>query len=113
MATPGSWVAAHHADERIVTEFEVDDSGTARFTLRGELDLATIGPVRDEVNEALEGGAKQVVFDLSNVAFLDSSALALFSQTALYVGVTIEQPSDLVRTTIDITGLASLLTVMP
>ena len=53
MATPGSWVAAHHADERIVTEFEVDDSGTARFTLRGELDLATIGPVRDEVNEAL------------------------------------------------------------
>ena len=96
-----------------MTEFEVDDGGTARFTLQGELDLATIGPVRAAVDEALEAGAKQVVFDLSNVAFLDSSALALFSQTALRVGVTIEQPSDLVRRTIEITGLASLLTVTP
>ena len=96
-----------------MTEFEVDDGGTARFTLRGELDLATIEPVRASVDEALEAGAKQVVFDLSNVVFLDSSALALFSQTALRVGVTIEQPSDLVRRSIEITGLASLLTVTP
>ena len=96
-----------------MTEFEVDDGGTARFTLRGELDLATIEPVRASVGEALDAGAKQVVFDLSNVAFLDSSALALFSQTALRVGVTIEQPSDLVRRSIEITGLASLLTVTP
>jgi anti-anti-sigma factor len=96
-----------------VTEFEVDDGGTARIALRGELDLATIGPVRTAVDQALEAGAKQVVFELSNVAFLDSSALALFSQTALRVGVTIEQPSDLVRRTIEITGLASLLTVTP
>ena len=96
-----------------MTEFEVDDGGMARFTLRGELDLATIEPVRAAVDEALEAGAKQVVFDLNNVVFLDSSALALFSQTALRVGVTIEQPSDLVRRSIEITGLASILTVTP
>ena len=96
-----------------MTAFEVDDGGTARCMLRGELDLATIEPVRASVDEALAAGAQQVVFDLSNVTFLDSSALALFSQTALRVGVTIEQPSALVRRSIEITGLTSLLTVTP
>ena len=96
-----------------MTEYEVDDAGTAHFALVGELDVATIEPVRVAVDQAVAGGADHVHFDLSNVRFLDSSALALFSQTALHVGVTIEHPSDLVRRTIEITGLASLLTVTP
>jgi anti-anti-sigma factor len=96
-----------------VTEYEVDDAGAAHLALAGELDLATIEPVRLAVDQAVAGGAQHVVFDLSNVRFLDSSALALFSQTALRVGVTIEHAPDLVRRTIEITGLASLLTVTP
>jgi anti-anti-sigma factor len=96
-----------------VTEHEVGADGVARFPLSGELDLATIGPVREAVRRAVDAGARQVVFDLRDVTFLDSSALALFSQAALDVDVTIEQPSDLIRRTIEITGLAALLTVRP
>jgi anti-anti-sigma factor len=96
-----------------VTAYELDAAGTAHFPLAGELDLATIEPVRVAVDQAVAAGARHVVFDLSNVRFLDSSVLALCAQTALRVGVTIEQPSDLVRRTIEITGLASLLTVTP
>ena len=96
-----------------MTEHEVDANGVARFALEGELDLATIEPVRAAVDRAVEADARHLVFDLRDVTFLDSSALALFSQTALDVPVTIEQPSDLVRRTIEITGLDSLLTVTP
>ena len=96
-----------------MTEYEVDASGVARFALEGELDLATIEPLRSAVDRAVEAGARHVVFDLRNVTFLDSSALALFSRAAQRIEVTIEQPSDFVRRTIEITGLASLLTVTP
>jgi anti-anti-sigma factor len=87
--------------------------GVVRFALHGELDLATIGSVRSAVAAAIAGKAQHVVFDLRDVTFLDSSALALFSQTALDVDVTIEQPSNLIRRTIEITGVDSLLTVTP
>jgi anti-anti-sigma factor len=102
-----------HASMPTSQEPEVDADGVVQLALHGELDLATIEPVRVAVSRAVAAGARHVVFDLREVTFVDSSALALFSQTALEVEVTIEQPSNLIRRTIEITGLDSVLTVTP
>lgn len=90
---------------------EVESDQVARFALEGELDIATIEPVRTAVAQAVDRGARHVVFDLAEVSFLDSSALALFSQTSLHAEVTLEHPSDLIRRTIEITGLEAVLSV--
>lgn len=43
----------------------------------GELDLATVPVVEREVQELRERGVKQIVLDLREVTFIDSSGLSL------------------------------------
>jgi anti-anti-sigma factor len=51
---------------------------TARLTVTGELDIATISRVEEAVATALARGAGSVIVDLSRLAFVDSSGLRLF-----------------------------------
>jgi anti-anti-sigma factor len=86
--------------------------GSPVVAFRGEVDVATIGPLRAEVDELVARGAAGIVFDLAAATFLDSSALALFAQTRRRgVEVTIRHPSDLVRRVIELTGLSTVVTV--
>ena len=76
----------------------------------GELDLATIGPVRDEVDAAIAQGATTIAFDLTDVTFLDSSALAVFAYTARLVDhVHVVNPNVFARRVIEQTGLGHVL----
>jgi anti-sigma B factor antagonist len=52
------------------------DPGLGVLTVSGELDIATSGMLRQELNELLDGGAQRVEVDLSGVVFMDSSALS-------------------------------------
>lgn len=61
-------------------DLETEVSEVGRFTvlaLRGEIDLQT-APMLNQCFEQLAANRKNVVVDLSNVAFLDSSALGAF-----------------------------------
>jgi anti-anti-sigma factor len=81
-----------------------------RITPAGELDLATIGPVRDEVDAAIAQGASAIVFDLTDVTFLDSSALAVFAYAARLVqSVQVINPNPFARRVIEQTGLGDVL----
>jgi anti-anti-sigma factor len=51
---------------------------TARLTLTGELDIATVQRLEEAVDAVLSKGARTVVVDLSHLAFMDSSGLRLF-----------------------------------
>jgi anti-anti-sigma factor len=88
-----------------------DDAPVAhRITPAGELDLATIGPVREEVDAAIAQGASAIVFDLTDVTFLDSSALAVFAYAARLVErVQVINPNPFMRRVIEQTGLADVL----
>lgn len=44
-------------------------------SLRGELDLSTVGKVQEELRRAEASEASVVVLDLSNLTFLDSTGL--------------------------------------
>ena len=73
------------ADEvREGVEFRVDvtrERGAVRVSPVGELDIATIGRLRGQLDEAMASGAGPVILDLRETTFLDSSALHLAVET--------------------------------
>ena len=75
--------------------------------------MTTVEPLRAEVDALIASGVATIVFDLADVSFLDSAALAVFSQTALRVKVRVDHPSAVVRRVLDLTGLTTLLNAGP
>jgi anti-sigma B factor antagonist len=87
------------------------------FAIAGEIDMATAPEVSKAIDSG-HGGASRVVVDLSEVTFLDSSALNAFvqSQQALAeqdVAFRIVSPTDgAVRNVFEITRLTEPLSVV-
>lgn len=76
--------AAHAEAMRAAAEFRVDvarEHDAVRVSPVGELDVATIGHVREHLGEAMASGAGRVILDLRETTFLDSSALHLAVET--------------------------------
>jgi len=53
------------------------DGDHARVTPRGELDLVTVPPLERAVVDLCEQGSADIVLDLSELTFFDSTALCL------------------------------------
>jgi anti-sigma B factor antagonist len=61
--------------------FEIESElveGTARLTVVGELDIATVPRLDQEANALLRRSAQRLLIDLSGVTFIDSSGLNFF-----------------------------------
>jgi anti-sigma B factor antagonist len=54
---------------------EVPRPGTHVLALRGELDVATVDDFRNALHRAIEHEANNIVVDLSEVTFIDSTGL--------------------------------------
>lgn len=54
-----------------------NDEGTLVFKLRGSLDLATAPTVRAALSDATEKGSNDLVVDLTQLEFLDSTGLGV------------------------------------
>ena len=68
------------AEIHAAAEFRVEvawDEDTVRVAPVGEIDLATIGRLRESTTEALTAGPGRLILDLRDVTFADSSALHL------------------------------------
>jgi anti-sigma B factor antagonist len=101
-------------DDTELSEPATDAMVVHRIAPSGELDLATIDPVRDDVDAAITSGATLIVFDLTAVTFLDSSALAVFAYAARQVErVQVANPNAIARRVIEETGLADVLQLEP
>lgn len=88
--------------------------GVRRVTPVGELDLATAPRLESELERALSAGAAQVVVDLSQVGFLDSTGLRMFLALNARAGaegwlLTLTAPSEAVRGILQITGASGSL----
>jgi anti-sigma B factor antagonist len=85
-----------------------------RVCPRGEVDLATVGDVREQVGELLSAGFTRVLLDLRQVTFLDSTGLRLIiefvqsSQADGWQFVLIDGSAP-VRRVFDVTGLRDQL----
>jgi anti-sigma B factor antagonist len=95
-------------------EGAVDASGTAILRLGGELDMASVPRVEVALEPFLQAAPGGVVFDMSAVAFLDSSGIAMLLRAAeRVVRVEVSNPSSPVRLVIRATGLSDVLHVDP
>jgi anti-anti-sigma factor len=52
-----------------------DSGGQVTVSLRGELDLSSVGKVQEELRRVEADGPALLVLDLSNLTFLDSTGL--------------------------------------
>jgi anti-sigma B factor antagonist len=75
---PAEWPAGSHAGDpgpfRVLVERERDVVRVCPF---GEVDLETVGEIREQLENATASGARHVVLDLRGVTFVDSTGLHL------------------------------------
>jgi anti-sigma B factor antagonist len=94
---------------------EVETTARARtLRLRGELDLGTAELVRDALREALADDHEEVVVDLTELAFIDSTGIAvLIGALAEDDGVLrfIPSPAPAVARVLRLTGVEDRLPV--
>ncbi|HUJ65942.1 MAG TPA: STAS domain-containing protein [Acidimicrobiales bacterium] len=82
--------------------------------LSGELDLSSVGPLQRKVDEVVACGPGTVVFDLSDLSFLDSTGIGLLVRTSGRIdSIKIRNPSPFVRQIIRMMGLAGALPIEP
>jgi anti-anti-sigma factor len=87
---------------------------TPVIRLSGELDLVTADSVRSALDPALAGAPERLVFEVSELEFMDSSGLALLVSAARKAGkVELRNPTLIVRRLIELTGLAEMLIMVP
>src|SRR4051794_4160020 len=96
--------------------FAIDVSRDGRksvLAVRGEVDLATAGELREALEHAAQSDAEEVWVDLSDVTFLDSTGL-----TALVIGhrvlsdrLVVICPDGAPRLALEICGMSELFRV--
>ena len=91
-------------------EVGLDRDSEGRMIIRasGELDLATVLPLSVAVRGCEDGA--QVVLDLSEATFLDSSVLALVAELHRRCEVSVVGAHGIVRRVFEISGMEPLLT---
>lgn len=84
------------------------------LVLRGELDSSNVNVLEREVAAVLAAQPARVVFDVSELAFIDSAGLAVLVTTAGRVAhVAVRNPSPILRRVLAATGLIDLLGIEP
>lgn len=100
-------------------EFGVDVSRTDGITVvsvRGEVDLYTAPKLREQLDGAVHGDSPQVVVDLGQLDFIDSTGLgvlvgALKQARAAGGDVTLRNPTRATHKILEIAGLTELFTL--
>jgi anti-anti-sigma factor len=87
----------------------------ATIALRGEIDLANVGQLRDELLMCLERGVTALEVDMTELAFIDCvgiSVLAVAFQRLNGRGsVVVRNPPRSAHTILEISGLATMVTI--
>jgi anti-sigma B factor antagonist len=87
-----------------------DEGGVPIIKLVGEIDLSNVDSVRATIDATVSRAPDHVVFDLSDLDFLDSSGIALLLFAAAKSrSVQLRRPSEIVRRIIEVTGLTGVL----
>jgi anti-sigma B factor antagonist len=91
-----------------------DESGMPVIRLSGELDLVTVDSVRAAMDAVLTEATGRLIFEVSELEFMDSSGIALLvSASRKAEKVELRNPTLIVRRLIELTGLTELLIMVP
>jgi anti-anti-sigma factor len=92
----------------------VDESGAPVITISGEIDMSNVSTVEAEIDAVTTTSPARLVLDLSALAFIDSSGIALLLRAAAKVGsLEIRSPSAIVQRVLQATGLSDVFRVQP
>jgi anti-sigma B factor antagonist len=99
-------------------EHRQDTKGREVVAVRGEIDVATSPALREELYAIIDGGARELVVDLSELGFIDSSGLGVLVAALKHMR---EQDGQLVLSGLaqpalrvfEITDLTALFTIEP
>jgi anti-anti-sigma factor len=90
----------------------MDPSGDPIIVLSGELDMSTAGPLEQTVASVMAGLPARLIFDLSELRFMDSAGIAvLVGATKKVDTVNLRNPSPIVARVIELTGLSDVLPI--
>jgi anti-sigma B factor antagonist len=92
------------------------DEEALRVAIAGELDIASVQPLRDVIDWFVRGDRCHVRVDCRDLAFIDSSGLGLFVKLhkrlrAARCSLTLVDVPKRCRRVFEITGLAEVLTI--
>jgi anti-sigma B factor antagonist len=103
------------------TDFAVQErpvhNGRRMISVQGELDLFTSPELKTRINDTIDGGTRQLIVDLSDTAFLDSTGLgvllAAFKRMRSCDGeIVIVDSRSTVLTTFKVSGVDQILTIV-
>ena len=90
------------------------DSDPRLIRIRGEVDMSNVVTVETDLSGALAGHPASVVFDLSDLQFIDSSGIAVLLRAAEKTdSLRLRNPSSVVQRILEATGLTDLLPTEP
>jgi anti-sigma B factor antagonist len=104
--------------QQFAVTLERSTNGVAVVILAGEVDLYTAPQFREVLLQTIDDGAVRVVIDLTDVSFIDSTALGVLvsagkrlqqSAGRLAIGC----PDEKIRRILEITGLDTVFAVFP
>jgi anti-anti-sigma factor len=90
----------------------VDERGGRVISISGEIDISTVPAIEARLQTLIEGAVPPLTFDLSSLAFMDSSGIAMLLRAVDKTGpVVIRKPSKTMQQVIRATGLSEVLRV--
>ena len=103
--------------EFAITE-QASHAGHHVIAARGEIDLFTAPELKQVLTEAIESGQHRLVIDLSDVSFLDSTALGVLIGAVKRLrsrggALAIVNTEASIAKTFEITGLDQIFTIRP
>jgi anti-sigma B factor antagonist len=103
--------------EFAITE-QASQAGHHVIAARGEIDLFTAPDLKQVLTEAIESGQHRLVIDLSDVSFLDSTALGVLIGAVKRLrsrggALAIVNTEPSIAKTFEITGLDQIFTILP
>ncbi len=87
--------------------------GSPVVSLAGDLDITTAESLDETLSSVLSSHPTSVVFDLSELRFMDSAGIAILVRAARATSVYVRSPSRATRRIIELSGLRDVLQIEP
>jgi anti-anti-sigma factor len=87
-----------------------EDIDVLVIRVSGEIDMSNVDDFRRKITHILRPATRCIVFELSEVEFIDSSGLRMLAGVATDVGMArLRAPSRVVRRIVELTGIGALI----
>jgi anti-anti-sigma factor len=93
----------------VVIATEVDGAGDPIVVVSGVIDMTNASSLSAAVATITATPPPRLTFDLTGLRFIDSAGLAVMVAAAARTTVSVRNPSAIVRSVIDATGLSTVL----